>query len=128
MSFPEGRVFRTWQFDVGHGELFVRSLASAEHPRNIDLYFNAVRVMSLRAAWFRMVVRHATTGEIDRIEEFAGPQEPARRLYLVFGDHLSDGFVNCANFSACENDLTFRDNPRGRHGARDNSVQLASAP
>jgi hypothetical protein len=104
------RMFQTWLFGVGHGELLVRSPKGANHSTNIDLMFAGVEYMDLPRHLRQIEVHEPDETDISFIRERLPKQGSSDKIFVLISNDRRYRIV-AAGMKVCENELGYFDNP-----------------
>src|SRR6266850_5675976 len=78
------REFQIWSYNVGHGELLLRSPKIPSLPTRIDILFKDVRAMELRTRITGLSIEEAQPGDImDRGTKLVDTMEKGHKVYLI---------------------------------------------
>lgn len=107
VAFP--RRFQIWSYQIGHGQLLLRSTKDDKHPTRIDILFKDVGAIHLPALFDGLTITEATENEAhDRASQMHSLNLNSRKMFLVTGSGFS-GYVLAGLVVWHEDELEYYD-------------------
>ena len=107
------RRFRVWRYGVSHSQLLLHAHAGTAHLEHLNLLFEDVRAVKLRASYQPLILALADNPTRDGILIFAEIPERHRHRYLslTLANEPEAGFVLCARATVLAVDKTNDQSP-----------------
>ena len=100
----KGRKFQTWLYSVSHGSLLLRSPATNEFPKNVDIVFVGVEYMSIPRHFHEILICEPGHDEMELLRSMVGENLKNEEIKVLF-DSGKRYLVVSSGMKIEENDL-----------------------
>jgi hypothetical protein len=91
--FSSPRYFRIWKFEIGHGQLLLRSTKEDYPSGRLDVYFTRVKFMNIPVNMKGLsIIEGAPNDSIEIYSAYKGVFELCGKTYHIEGEHYK-GFI-----------------------------------